>query len=524
MQEGSVRGIRFMRMDFIFLALCTLCVVAIFSILSMIYHQYIIRQKLKNIPEVKEYPFIGLAFEFMKLSDYDRVKKFLLFMEEFKEGIFMYQIGTKPFIAIFKPEYLEHIFPSTVNITKSDIYNMLKPWLGNGLLTSTGKQWFHDRKLIGPTFHFSILDQFAVVVFEKAEILTKCLQKEIKKDPGKAINIFPYIINAALDIICETAMGVDVHAQEVATKYTSTVHLTSSLIMKRMLRPWLWIEWLFYSLPSGKQFKSALDILHGFTKEVISKRKIERQSQSGYTELENEDNELNIGKRKRQAFLDLLLDQNAKADTPLSDDELRAQVDTFMFEGHDTTAVAITWTLFLLGNNLEHQAKVHEELEEVFGDSETPASGKELSKLKYLDRVIKETLRIFPSVPIISRELTEDVKIDNYILPKGVMVSLSILLTHRNPAVWLDPLKFDPDRFLPENSKNRNPYAYVPFSAGPRNCIGQKFAQLEEKIVLTAILRKWRVKSVKTVDTIKFGGSLILRPSEDVLIHFTPKK
>ena len=114
--------------------------------------------------------------------------------------------------------------------------------------------------------------------------------------------------------------------------------------------------------------------------------------------------------------------------------------------------------------------------------------------------------------------------IDNYILPKGVMVSLSILLTHRNPAVWLDPLKFDPDRFLPENSKNRNPYAYVPFSAGPRNCIGQKFAQLEEKIVLTAILRKWRVKSVKTVDTIKFGGSLILRPSEDVLIHFTPKK
>ncbi|XP_018355895.1 PREDICTED: cytochrome P450 4C1-like [Trachymyrmex septentrionalis] len=417
-----------------------------------------------------------------------------------------------------------HILSSTVNITKGDFYDMMKPWLGNGLLTSTGEQWFHDRKLIGPTFHFSILDHFAVVVFEKAEILAKCLQKEIEKNPGKAVNIFPFMINATLDIICETAMGVDVHAQEVATKYTSTVHLTSSLIMKRMLRPWHWIDWLFYSLPSGKQFKSALDILHGFTKEVINKRKIERQSQSGHTEFENEDNEFNIDKCKRQAFLDLLLDQNAKADTPLTDDELRAQVDTFMFAGHDTTAVAITWTLFLLGNNLEHQAKVHEELEKVFGDSETPASVKELSKLKYLDRVIKETLRIFPIAPVISRELTEDVKIDNYILPKGVMVSLSILLTHRNPAVWLDPLKFDPDRFLPENSKNRNPYAYVPFSAGPRNCIGQKFAQLEEKIVLTAILRKWRVKSVKTVDTIKFGGSLILRPSEDVLIHFTPKK
>ncbi|EGI65082.1 Cytochrome P450 4C1 [Acromyrmex echinatior] len=467
---------------------------------------------------------IPIEVQYLLQLGEERLKLFLTIMENCKEGIFIQYIGATPNINIFKPEYLEHIFPSTVNITKGDFYDMLKPWLGNGLLTSTDEQWFHDRKLIGPTFHFNILDQFAGIMFEKAEILTKCLQKEIEKEPGKAVNIFPFIINAALDIICETAMGVDVHAQEVVTKYTSTVHLASSLIMKRLFRPWYWIEWLFYSVPTGKQFKSSLDILHGFTKEVINKRKIERQSQNGHMEFENEDNEFNIGKRKRQAFLDLLLDQNAKSDTPLTDDELRAQVDTFMFEGHDTTAVAITWTLFLLGDNLEHQAKVHEELEEVFGASETSASIKELSKLKYLDRVIKETLRIFPSVPMISRTLTEDVKIDNYILPKGVMITLAILLTHRNSMVWPDPLKFDPDRFLPENSKNRNPYAYVPFSAGPRNCIGQKFAQLEEKIVLTTILRKWRVKSVKSVDTIKFGGSLILRPSEDVLLHFTPKK
>ncbi|XP_012062914.1 PREDICTED: cytochrome P450 4C1-like [Atta cephalotes] len=507
-------------MDLIFLTLCTLCIVVIFAFLPKVYHHYVMRQKLKNLPS----PVTGSIFKLMRLSDYERTKLFLMEIEKCKEGIFIHYIGIAPYINIFKPEYLQHILPSTVNITKGDFYDMLKPWLGNGLLTSTGEQWFHDRKLIGPTFHFSVLDQFAMIVFEKAEILTKCLQKEIEKDPGKAVNIFPFIINVALDIICETAMGVDIHAQEVVTKYTNRTFRTSSLTTKRLFRPWHWIEWLFYLLPTGKQFKSALDILHGFTKEVIRKRKIERQSQNGHTELENEDNEFNIGKRKRQAFLDLLLDQNEKSDTPLTDDELRAQVDTFMFEGHDTTAVAITWTLFLLGNNLKHQAKVHEELEEVFGDSETPASLKELSKLKYLDRVIKETLRIFPSVPIITRELSKDVKIDNFILPKGVMVVLAILLTHRNPVVWPDPLKFDPDRFLPENSKNRNPYAYIPFSAGPRNCIGQKFAQLEEKTVLTAILRKWRVKSVKTVDTIKFEGSLTLRPSEDVLMHFTSKK
>ncbi|XP_011700815.1 PREDICTED: cytochrome P450 4C1-like [Wasmannia auropunctata] len=511
-------------MDIIFLALYTLCIVVFFGILSIVHKQYVIRQKLKNVPDCGGYPFIGLVFKLINLSEYERMKWFETYMKQCKEGIFVQWIGPKPFVNVFKPEYLEIIFPSTVNIAKDHAYDMLRPWLGNGLLTSTGKQWFHDRKLIGPTFHFSILDQFAVVLSEKAEILTKCLERKLERDPGKAIDVFPFILNAALDIICETAMGVDIRAQETETKYISTVRQASELVMDRLLRPWLWNDWLYGSLPVGKQHKSTLKILHEFTNRVISKRKAERQSQNNHTELENEDNEIDIGKRKRKAFLDLLLDQNAKDETPLTDDELRAQVDTFMFEGHDTTAVAMSWALFLLGNNLEHQEKVHEELEEVFGDSEAPASVKELSQLKYLDRVIKETLRIFPSVPIISRGLVEDLKIDNYTIPKNTTVALPIILVHRNPAVWPDPLKFDPDRFLPENSKTRHPYAYVPFSAGPRNCIGQRFALLEEKTVLTAILRKWRVKSVKTVDTIQYAGSLILRPHEEIFIHFTPKK
>ncbi|XP_071568025.1 cytochrome P450 4C1-like [Temnothorax nylanderi] len=507
-------------MDFIFLALCI--VVLIFAF--FMHQQYTVRQKFKNFPQIDAYPVVGVAIKLARLSQYGRMKYLISSMEKCKEEIFIQWLVSKPMINVYKPEHLEQIFPSTVNITKGEEYDMYRPWLGNGLLISTGKQWFHDRKLIGPTFHFSILDQFAVVLSEKAEILIKCLEREIEKYSGKAVDVFPLIVNAALDIICETAMGVNIRAQETVTKYSSAVHKALTLITNRILTPWYWSDWLYYSLPVGKGFKSAIDIMHDFTKGVINKKKAERQSQNGYTEHENEDNELDIGKRKRKAFLDLLLDQNAIDDTPMTDDKLLAQVDTFMFGGHDTTAVAMTWTLFLLGNNLEHQEKVHEELDEVFGDSDTPASVKELSQLKYLERVIKETLRLFPSAPLITRKLTEDVKLDNYTLPKGVSVTLAILLAHRNPKVWPDPMKFDPDRFLPENSKHRNPYAYVPFSAGPRNCIGQRFALLEEKIILAAILRKWRVKSVKTFDTIEYGGVIILRPCEEVLIHFTPKK
>ncbi|KAM0730498.1 Cytochrome P450 4C1 [Formica fusca] len=510
-------------MELISLILCALFVVLIISIISTVYHHYILRRKLKNIPQIGRFPF-GVAFELMKLSDYERVLWFAQRMIDFKDGIFIYWIGLKPLISIYKPEILEIILPSTVNIEKGFPYEMLESWLGKGLLTSTGKQWNHDRKLIGPTFHFSILDQFAVIMSEKAEILTKYLEKEIAKNPEKAINIFPFANNVALDVICETAMGVDVHAQESETKYTTTIHRTSKLIFDRFIQPWYWSDWLYDIMPSGKEHKSLVNIIHTFTKEVIRKKKIARQSGNRSTKSENEDDELDIGKRRRKAFLDLLLDQNEKAETPLTDDELRAQVDTFMFEGHDTTAVAITWTLFLLGNNLEHQEKVHEELEEVFKDSKTPASVKELSQLKYLERIIKETLRIFPSVPIITRKLAEDVKIGDYTLPKDATVMLEIALTHLNPEVWSDPNKFDPDRFLPDNSKHRNPYAYIPFSAGPRNCIGQRFALLEEKAILTAILRKWKVKSVKTTDTVQYGITLIYRPCEEIFIHFTPKK
>ncbi|XP_029173379.1 cytochrome P450 4C1-like [Nylanderia fulva] len=512
------------KMDVISLTLCAVIVVLIIPIItSIVYHQYVLRRKLKNIPQCGRFPF-GVAFEMIKLTEYERVQWFVQRMLHFKEGIFIHWIGMQPLINLYKPEFLEIILPSTVNIEKGQPYEMLHSWLGKGLLTSTGKQWFHDRKLIGPTFHFSILDQFAIVMSEKAEILTKCLEREIAKNPEKAINIFPFTNNVALDVICETAMGVDVRAQEVETKYTKTILRGARLILERLFRPWYWPDWLYNLVPSGKEYKSGLNTIHEFTREVINKKKIARQSRNSTVKSEKEDDELDIGKRKRKAFLDLLLDQNEKDEVPLTDDELRAQVDTFMFEGHDTTAVALTWTLFLLGNNLEHQEKVHEELEEVFKDSETPASVKELAQLKYLNRIIKESLRLYPSVPMITRRLAEDVKLGDYTFPKGVTIVLGIALMHLNPEVWPDPKKFDPDRFLPENSKHRNPYAYIPFSAGPRNCIGQRFALLEEKTILTAILRKWRIKSVKKPDAVQSEATLTFRPSEDILIHFTPKK
>lgn len=111
-----------------------------------------------------------------------------------------------------------------------------------------------------------------------------------------------------------------------------------------------------------------------------------------------------------------------------------------------------------------------------------------------------------------------------YIVPTGCNLNLHINQLHLDPDIWPNPKQFDPDRFLPENTSNRHPYAYVPFSAGPRNCIGQKYAQLEAKIVLTEILRRWRVKSRDTHETIKSFTALILRPLEGMFLKFEDRK
>ncbi|KAJ8920819.1 hypothetical protein NQ315_015609, partial [Exocentrus adspersus] len=147
-------------------------------------------------------------------------------------------------------------------------------------------------------------------------------------------------------------------------------------------------------------------------------------------------------------------------------------------------------------------------------------------ELKFMERCIKETLRIYPSVPFIARVLEEDVIASNgCVIPKGAPAHIHIYDIHRNPKIWSNPEKFDPDRFLPENCRNRHPFAYVPFSAGPRNCIGQKFALLELKVALCGILRNFKLEPVDTPESIVLITDIVLRAeNETVRVKFVPRE
>ncbi|KAH6946604.1 hypothetical protein HPB50_014162 [Hyalomma asiaticum] len=186
--------------------------------------------------------------------------------------------------------------------------------------------------------------------------------------------------------------------------------------------------------------------------EVIEERKkeLEAEVNDGALVLDSTSKSEPRAKRRRP-FLDLLIVEHLKNDKYITKEDIREEVDTFMFEGHDTTAVGISWALFLIGHHPQEQQKIQEELDQIFGkDKERYVSFEDLKQMRYLECALKEAQRIYPSVPIIARTCEEPFKIE--VFPK--------------------PEEFHPERFFPENSKGRHPFAYLPFSAGPRNCIG----------------------------------------------------
>ncbi|KAG5864736.1 hypothetical protein JTB14_027757 [Gonioctena quinquepunctata] len=404
-------------------------------------------------------------------------------------------------------KFMEFVLSSTKLIDKADEYSFFQNWIGTGLLTSTGSKWRKRRKLLTPSFHFSILGNSVDIFDRVGDVFIRNLEKEV----GKAsFDVHPLVSLCTLDIICEAAMGSPLNAQEDgSSEYVRSVKTMCSIIIDRTFS--ILNERLYPFTMNFFREKKAVKVLHAHTDAIIDRRI--KEGPSG--KLGNVCDE--VGIKKKLAFLDMLLENRTHDDMPLSRADIREEVDTFMFEGHDTTSSAISFAIYCLANNPEVQKKAIEEQRRIFGKLEDARPTlTNLQEMKYLDLVIKETLRLYPSVPFIARKIPEDFEWGGTIYQKGLTVVLLPFASQRDPKYFPEPLKFIPERF--ESTDGKNPYIYVPFSAGPRNCIGQKFAMLEMKSTISKVLRNFELFPATPAHPLRLASEVILVSKNGVCI------
>ncbi|XP_077274027.1 cytochrome P450 4C1-like isoform X2 [Temnothorax americanus] len=406
--------------------------------------------------------FVGNLFDF--LGSREKLWEQLVTLANQYYPILKFWEFILPVVSIRHPDDLETILSSTKHIQKSFLYDSLLPWLGTGLLTSG-----------------------------------------------------------------ETAMGTSLRDLGASQqRYREAVHQMGEHFIYRLMRPWLHVNWIFWLTPTGREQRKILKILHGFTEQIIAERKLYHnrtnnqylKSFGNETSAERDDAEPIGIRKKRLAMLDLLI--AASREGLMTDLDVREEIDTFMFEGHDTTAMGLCFIFALLAEHKDIQDRVRNEIDTALQENDERYTMKLLQDLPYLDRCIKEALRLYPSVFLISRYSAEDVKLQSYLVPAGTLVSLNIYAVHRDPNFWPNPDIFDPDRFLPEKIRNRHPYSYLPFSAGPRNCIGQRFAMLELKAMIAPLVHNFYLEPIDYLKNLRMQVDLVLRPAHPLRVKFIP--
>ncbi|XP_050537406.1 cytochrome P450 4C1-like isoform X3 [Daktulosphaira vitifoliae] len=387
--------------------------------------------------------FIKISFE-LGLTKPSGLMSFFLNAEKKYGRIYHFNLMGRSYVAISDPKDLKIVLSSTQHISKGPEYNMMRPWVHDGLFLSI-----------------------------------------------------------------ETIMGVNMNSQEGQSQnYVKASKNASKALCERIFKFWLWKDFIFKLSKSGKMFYASLDVLHRFREDMIKKKRIAiSEKKNNKTSEEN----ITIEKSKKVSFLELLIRFSDEYPNQMNDNDIKEEVDSILFGGFDTTSINLTVVLLLLGIYQDIQKLVRDELYNIFGDSDRDATMEDINNMKYLERVIKECLRIYPSIPQITRQLNDDLQLSNYVIPRNTVLIILPYVIHRNEELYPNPEKFDPERFLDEENKSKFLFSYIPFSAGPRNCIGQKFAMLQIKIIISTVLRRLKFKTLGTRDDIKISTELLIK-------------
>jgi cytochrome P450 len=391
----------------------------------------------------------------------------------------------------FRPRHVRQILRSNVlNYPKSTEYDELRPLLGDGIFVSEGALWARQRRLLAPEFREKAVGRFVPSIVQSAEQL---FSEWDARAGGEPVDVTHDMMRLTLWVIGRAMFRGEFLDQAEQIGHSLEVCLEQAT--RRMLSMRLYKSWL--PTPGNRRAKRAEQQLDDIVMNII--RNARADTSDGGDVLSR-----------------MIHARDPETGTGMSDKQLLDETKSLILAGHETTSLALSWAFYLLARHPAILERLIEEIERVLGD-DTP-SAEHLPKLVYTRMVFLETMRLYPPVPGVSRNVVESDVIDGVRVEPNEVVIISAYVTHRHPEFWADPERFDPERFAPESLDDIEPYSYFPFLLGRRACLGEHFAMVEGIVLLAMLVRRYHLAlasnqphRTRPISTLRFARPLMMR-------------
>ncbi len=370
-------------------------------------------------------------------------------------------------------------------------------WNGNSVLIAEGEQWIRQRRLVQPAFQPRRMENYGRTMVATTRRLADSWSERIDRDGYVDIDIDKAMTSLTLSIICKTMFDTEV--ADISDEISEAVAFLSNVAFSEMQAPVRLPMWIPTSRNRRKRW--AIGVLDRAVWQFVRERRADG--------------------RDHGDLLSMLLAavDEESGGTRLDDRQVRDEAMTLMLAGHDTTAAGLDWLWYNVARFPEVARRCHEEVDSVVGEREPTAS--DVEQLPYLIATIKETLRLYPpAIGILLRQATADLVIGGYDVPKGSLITLSAYVIQRDPRWYVDPERFDPERFLPPRADEIPSGAYFPFGAGPRVCIGQSFAMTEMALIAATLLQQCEVQTVPGATAPTPHVVMALRPKDPLTLRW----
>ncbi|MCM2292994.1 cytochrome P450 [Allorhizobium sp. BGMRC 0089] len=374
----------------------------------------------------------------------------------------------RPRLMVMKPDLIhDALVKNASKLDKGEeARRALGPALGSGLLTADGAHWKWQRQSVAAGFQWEKLNSFLPAMIDAATRRADAWQS------GRVINSGQEMMRTTFDIIVETMMsgGEAIDVARIEQSITDYLRPTSWIMALTMIRAPLWTPY-----PGKSKGDAAVAYLRQEMARIIRQRRENSVARPDLISL-------------------LLAAQDPETGRSMNDEQVIDNLLTFITAGHETTALGLAWTLALLARHPDCEARVLSEIGSIAGSS--PIAPEHIDRLVYTRQVFNEAMRLYPPAPMIVRSVIEPFTLGEHRLPVGLLLLFPIHALHRHRLLWERPDDFDPDRFAPEVARQRHRFAFMPFGAGPRICIGSAFATMEAVAILAVLLRRFRFSMV----------------------------